>query len=128
MRLNQLVVRKLVIGAVVTALGICVCRLAAQRGRQPAAIAIDYPADKSIFPPEITPPTFLWRDPVETNTVWRIDVAFADGSPGVHLSSKGERATVGEIDPRCVAPTNELPKLTPQQAAARTWTPEAGTW
>lgn len=128
MRLNQLVVRKLVIGAVVTALGICVCRLAAQRGRQPAAIVIDYPADKSIFPPEITPPTFLWRDPVETNTVWRIDVGFADGSPGVHLSSKGERATVGEIDPRCVAPTNELPKLTPQQAAARTWTPEAGTW
>ena len=28
---------------------------------QPASITIDYPADKSIFPPEITPPTFLWR-------------------------------------------------------------------
>lgn len=36
--------------------------------------------------------------------------------------------TVGEIDPRCVAPTNQPPSLTPQQAAARTWTPDAAAW
>ena len=35
---------------------------------------------------------------------------------------------VGEIDPRAVGPTNELPKLTPEQAAARTWKPDAATW
>ncbi len=35
---------------------------------------------------------------------------------------------VGEIDPRCVAPTNELPRLTPEQAAMRTWTPEQAVW
>src|ERR1019366_8021330 len=28
-----------------------------------AAITVDYPSEGSIFPPEITPPTFLWRDP-----------------------------------------------------------------
>ena len=35
---------------------------------------------------------------------------------------------IGEIDPRCVSTTNELPKLTPEQAAAHTWTPDAETW
>src|ERR1700677_1661758 len=27
-----------------------------------AALTIDYPQDGSIFPQEITPPTFIWRD------------------------------------------------------------------
>jgi hypothetical protein len=35
---------------------------------------------------------------------------------------------IGEIDPRAVGATNELPKLTPEQAAARTWRPDAATW
>jgi len=35
---------------------------------------------------------------------------------------------IGTIDPRCVAPTNEPPKLTTRQAAARIWTPDAETW
>src|ERR1019366_10616459 len=84
--------------------------------------------DKSIFPPEITPPTFLWRDPAEAATLWLIDVSFAGGSPALHLKSRGERMAIGEIDPRCVAPTNRPPALTPHQAAARTWTPDAATW
>jgi len=100
----------------------------AQTRSQQAPIAIDYPADQSIFPPEITPPTFLWRDPVDAATLWLIDVSFADGSPAIHVKSKGERMTLGEIDPRCVAPTNQPPALTPKQAAARTWTPDSTTW
>lgn len=100
----------------------------AQTKPQPAPIVIDYPTDHSIFPPEITPPTFLWRDPAEAATLWLIDVSFADGSPAIHLKSKGERMALGEIDPRCVAPTNQPPALTPQQAAARTWTPDPASW
>lgn len=95
---------------------------------QPAAITIDYPAQNSIFPPEITPPTFLWRDPVESNSAWQIDVTFANGSPAIHLKSPGQRMNIGPIDPRTIAPTNQPPKLTPQQASARTWTPDAETW
>jgi Flp pilus assembly protein TadD len=115
--------RVLILGAVVAASGI-----AAQHNQQPAPITIDYPADKSIFPPEITPPTFLWRDPIESSVEWRIDVAFADGSPAIHVKSQGERMRIGEIDPRAVGPTNQPPKLTPQQADAHTWIPDAATW
>ncbi|HXW13202.1 MAG TPA: hypothetical protein VEN79_01730, partial [Terriglobia bacterium] len=91
-------------------------------------ITVDYPAEGSIFPPEITPPTFLWRDDSSGASVWTIDVAFSDGSVGIHAKSAGEHLRIGEIDPRCVSSTNELPKLTPQQAAARTWIPDVATW
>ena len=35
---------------------------------------------------------------------------------------------IGEIDPRAVGPTNQPPTLTPQQAAAHTWIPDAESW
>ena len=89
-------------------------------------IAIDYPENDSIFPPGITPPTFLWRD--STATFWRIHVAFANNAPAIDTESKGERMKIGPIDPDCVAPVNELPKLTPKQAASWAWTPDAATW
>ena len=95
---------------------------------QLARITIDYPEDDSIFPPEITPPTFIWRDASPRSKVWEIDVAFSDGSPGIRAKAPGERLHLGEIDPRCVSNTNKLPELTPQQAASHTWTPDDTTW
>ena len=91
-------------------------------------ITVDYPEEGSIFPPEITPPTFLWRDASNDASFWMIDVEFSDGTAGIHAKSAGERLRIGEIDPRCVSASNEPPKLTPQQAAARTWIPDAATW
>jgi Flp pilus assembly protein TadD len=93
-----------------------------------APLTINYPEQGSIFPPEITPPTLIWHDPAEGTTVWLIDVAFSDGSAGMQVKSHGERLRIGEIDPRCVAPTNELPKLTPEEASAWTWTPKDEDW
>ncbi|MGD0123981.1 MAG: tetratricopeptide repeat protein [Terriglobia bacterium] len=93
-----------------------------------AAITIDYPLQGSIFPPEITPPTFIWRDTTEDANRWRIDVTFADGATGIHVDSLGEPMRIGEIDKRCVAATNKLPELTPEQAVAHTWIPDVGTW
>jgi Tfp pilus assembly protein PilF len=93
-----------------------------------AAITIDYPEDGSIFPPEITPSTFLWRDGAKGITFWRIDVSFGDGLAVIHATSKGEHLRTGRIDPDCVAVTNEPPKLTPNLAAAHTWTPDLVTW
>ena len=99
-------------------------------GRSPRAstITIDYPEDGSIFPPEITPPTFLWRDGAKGVAFWRIDVSFGAGAAAIHATSKGERLRIGRIDPDCVAVTNEPPRLTPQLAAAHSWTPDRATW
>ena len=111
----------------IAAIGAGACFSLVARNRA-ASITIDYPEDGSIFPPEITPPAFLWRDSAKTATLWRIDVSFADGSSGIHATSKGEPMRIGKIDPDCVAATNELPKLTPRQAAAHTWIPSPALW
>jgi tetratricopeptide (TPR) repeat protein len=100
----------------------------AARAGTPAAITIDYPQDGSVFPPEITPPTFLWRDSASAATLWRIRISFADGSPAIHTTSRGPRLRIGRIDPDCVSETNKLPTLTPEQAAAHTWTPDPLLW
>ncbi len=91
-------------------------------------IVIDYPQQGSVFPPEITAPTFLWHDASEGSDHWRIETIPGDGSTGRSFESPGDRLRIGEIDSRCVSNTNELPKLTPEQASARAWKPEAGEW
>jgi tetratricopeptide (TPR) repeat protein len=102
--------------------------LAAMAQAPTAKVTVDYPQDGSIFPPEITPPTFLFHDSSAHASLWRIDIDFGGRAPAIHVESKGERLRVGEIDPRCVSPANELPKLTPEQASAHTWLPDAALW
>jgi len=94
----------------------------------PSLIIVDYPISGSIFPPEITPPTFIWRDGAAGANRWRIDVEFRDGTANIRLVSLGEQPRIGEIDPRCVSSTNELPKLTADQASAHTWSPDPQVW
>ena len=89
-----------------------------------ASIAIDYPEQGSIFPPEITPPTFLWRDSGKGVIFWRIDISFGAGAAAIHATSKGERMRIGKLDPDCVADTNQPPP----QLAAHSWTPDLATW
>ena len=115
-------------GAVLSAL-LLSSQLAAPQGALPAAlVTIDYPEDGSVFPPEITAPTFLWRDSSGASRAWLVEVEFADGATAIRASSTGPHMRIGEIDPRANGPTNEPPKLTPQQAETRTWRPDIRTW
>jgi tetratricopeptide (TPR) repeat protein len=106
-------------------------RSAAQRAaesEQAAPITIDYPPRAAVLPPEFPPIAFRWRDTSHGASLWRIVIAFADGSPSVDVKTPGARMRVGEIDPRCVAPLNRPPVLTPEEAASRIWTPDKGVW
>ena len=89
-------------------------------------VSIDYPESGSIFPPGITPPTFLWRDAAGSS--WALDISFADGSQSIHVTTKGERMHIGEIDPLTVSDSNQPPKLNAQQAATWTWKPDITQW
>lgn len=68
----------------------------------PAGLVIDYPAEGSIFPPDILPPTFLWHDSSENVSHWQIEVTFGDGSRRMRVLSEGERMSIGPIDERCL--------------------------
>lgn len=90
-----------------------------------AGITIDYPQDGSLFPPDITSPTFLWRDSSDAVS-WQIEIAFGDQGRAIQAKAPGPRMQVGEIDDSYggfVPPT-----LTPEQAAAHTWKPDGETW
>ncbi len=95
---------------------------------KPTSITVDYPQNGSIFPPEITPPTFIWHDAATAASRWRIEVRFSDGSVPMRVESRGAPLTIGEIDQRCISTRNDLPKLTPEQASAHTWIPDTKTW
>jgi Flp pilus assembly protein TadD len=94
-------------------------------GPATASIAIDYPLDKSIFPPEITPPTFLWRDPSDADR-WVVEVSFQGRRDSIRVNAPGEHWVPGEADPRTGMP--DLARLPAKQAATRTWKPDATTW
>jgi tetratricopeptide (TPR) repeat protein len=115
----------LVVAALLVASAALVKRLAAER---PAAVTVDYPLEGSVFPPDITAPTFLWRDTNPDAAEWRIVIEFVDRSAPIRVQSRGPLMRVGEIDPRAVGDSNKLPELTPQQAAAHTWQPDPSTW
>jgi tetratricopeptide (TPR) repeat protein len=84
-------------------------------------LAIEYPAEGSVFPAEIAAPTFLWHDAAEGAVRWRIEVSFADGAEAIRVLSRGDPPPLGEIDPRCEA--------RPQPAAvAHAWRPDAEVW
>ena len=91
---------------------------------EPARITVDYPVNESIFPPEITPPTFLWRDPADTAKRWVIEVSFADSSAGIRVETPGEYMQPGKIDPTAGPGID----LTAEQAATLTWKPDAAVW
>jgi Flp pilus assembly protein TadD len=95
---------------------------------EPRPIAIDYPIEGSVFPPEFPAPTWLWRDASDAANAWEINITFSDGSPAIRAESSGAGMVIGESDPRCFSATNKPPALTAEQAAAHTWTPDVATW
>src|SRR5271157_959360 len=86
--------------AVLSAVGVRAAGGGQAAGERPKSITIDYPLEGSLFPPEITSPTFIWHDASDTS--WRIEITFGDGSPGMQFRSAGEQPAIGEIDSRCV--------------------------
>ena len=65
-----------------------------------AAINVDYPEDGSIFPPEITAPTFIWHDAIEGRRSVDDRCGVQRRLAGIRFQSQGVRLRIGEIDPR----------------------------
>lgn len=94
---------------------------------RPAEVTVDYPPDKSVFPPEIVAPTFLWHDKDEKADTWLIDVELEKEGKHLYVLSPGKHPPKGEIDPKCVV---DAIKYDPPayQLSARSWTPSEKVW
>ncbi len=89
-------------------------------------IAIDVPINGTIYPPDIIPPQFAWRDNNSAVTIWRIEVIFGEKARSIQVWSAGEKMQIGPVDE---ALTGYVPPtLTPEQAADHTWRPDPKTW
>lgn len=93
----------------------------------PGSLEVLSPVPGSIFPPEIGPPLFLWRDPSPAAS-WRIVIDFGDGAPPLQADAPGSPPPLGDIDPRASAPTNQPPGLHSSFAGAHSWRPNASLW
>jgi len=52
-----------------------------EEDRRYGGLTIDYPLDQTLFPPEIPPPRFRWRDETDSDT-WLVTIRFQDeGEP-----------------------------------------------
>jgi hypothetical protein len=91
---------------------------------QGSAIKIDYPLDGSVFPPEITPPTFLWHDANEESKRWLFEISFAGSPATLRINAPGDLLQRGVIDPDAGLDL----ALTPEQATMHTWKPDTATW
>ena len=89
-------------------------------------VTIDVPLNGTIYPPDIIPPQFAWRDDNASATVWRIEIVFGEKSRPIQVWSTGEKMQIGPVDQ---ALTGYVPPtLTPEQAADHTWRPDPKTW
>lgn len=91
----------------------------------PEGIAVEYPLDGTVFPPEITAPTFIWRDGSGARR-WVMEIAGGDGA--ARFESDGLAPISGPADPRAVAETNELITRVGGRDGVWAWRPQAKDW
>lgn len=113
---------------------VCITIIETLPAQRPAAsdlattITVDYPPRAAMIPPDFSPIAFRWRDTSRNVVLWRVEIAFADGSREVSVKTPGDRLKVGEIDPICISELNQPPVLTPEESAGRIWRPDVQTW
>jgi tetratricopeptide (TPR) repeat protein len=91
-----------------------------------AEIAIDLPVNGTIYPPDLIPPQFAWRDRNPAATVWRIEILFGEKARPIQIWAAGEKMQIGPVDESLTGYVP--PTLTPEQAADHIWRPDVKTW
>ena len=87
---------------------------------------IDVPLNGAIYPPDIIPPQFQWRDDNRTATVWRIEIIFGDHAKPIRIWSNGDKMQLGPLDESLKSYVP--PTLTAEEAVAHVWRPDPKTW
>jgi hypothetical protein len=94
-----------------------------------AVLAISYPYDGAVFPPEIAAPTFRWADDSPDSTDWLLVLRFSDGADPVYAMAdkphwQPDRATWEAIKARSVAAPAEVVIFGVRTTPANTLTSE----
>jgi tetratricopeptide (TPR) repeat protein len=90
------------------------------------SLTIDVPLNGTIYPPDLIPPQFAWRDDNPAVKIWRVEVVFGDKSRPFQAWSNGEKFQLSPVDDDLVGYIP--PTMTPEQASEHTWRPDPKTW
>jgi len=81
--------------AVIVAAGIVICCKSEPKpdelmtcyhdGAGYGSLTIHYPLDETLFPPEIVPPTFQWKDSNSKSNMWLVSIRFQDGDASMNI-------------------------------------------
>ncbi len=91
-------------------------------------LTVDYPLEGSVFPPDFTPPTFLWHDDAVGVDTWILTASFGEGREPIAIETTGPRPPRGKIDERALGDTNEIYRPTEYQSSMKSWTPAPELW
>jgi hypothetical protein len=56
-------------------------------------ITIEYPLNETLFPPEMVPPEFHWKDRISASKAWLVRIEFADDNQLMHFPVRRQRWT-----------------------------------
>jgi len=102
---------------------------AASAGGELLSLAVDYPPDEAVFPPDMAAPTFVWSDPAPKADTWLIDVARRGAEQHLYVLTQGATpARAKDDDPRTASKAAvEYNPPTPA-VPLRRWMPDDETW
>ena len=55
------------------------------------SLTISYPLDETLFPPEIVPPVFRWKDDNSSSGIWLVSISIPDGKPGINFLTREQQ-------------------------------------
>ena len=90
-------------------------------------ITIDYPFEKSVFPPDIVAPTFLWHDGQAEADRWLIDISFKGSPYHIYAITEGKQPEL-IIDELAISSTNDDYQRPDYDVSAKAWTPDEQLW
>jgi len=91
-------------------------------GKSYVPIAIAYPFEGSVFPPEIVAPAFLWNDQGKGAELWMVAIGFDSSATRIYILTNGTRPAP-RLDSQCIRNNNRW-----EEPARQAWTPDSGLW
>ena len=88
-------------------------------------VTVEYPWNGTVFPPDLTAPTFLWHETAVTADVWLVTVVMRQGAMRFGFLVSGARPAE-VMDTRLV--TEGGPTMSPHPPSARGWRPDEDVW
>ncbi|MCL5279923.1 MAG: tetratricopeptide repeat protein [Planctomycetes bacterium] len=93
------------------------------------SLAIDYPLNEAVFPPDMAAPTVIWSDPAPEANTWVIEVSCGDrGEPLYVLTQGATPPPARDSDPRTASEAGAAYKPPQPRVPPRRWMPSPPVW